>query len=190
MRDAEIVLAIIVDRGERELPLEDLYRQLFNPALYLRAYGRISSNEGAMTPGVTSETVDGMSLDRINSLIKEVKDERVKWSPVRRVHIPKGNGKTRPLGIPPWKDKLLQEVMRMPLEAYYEPQFSPTSHGVRPRRGCHTALSEVYRSWHGTKWFIEGDIKGCFDNIDHEQRLSTLGEKIHAHRFLRLIRTM
>ena len=188
MRTAETVLNVIRDRGERGLPLEDIYRQLYNRDLYLRAYGRLYRNRGAMTKGVTAETVDGMSMAKIDRIIEALRHERYRWTPVRRVHIPKSNGKTRPLGIPTWSDKLLQEVIRMILEAYYEPQFSDRSHGFRPNRGCHTALSEVARTWTGTRWFIEGDIKGCFDNIDHEVLLSVLGERLHDNRFLRLLR--
>ncbi len=143
MRTAETVLNVIRERGERGLPLEDIYRQLYNRELYLRAYGRLCSNHGAMTNGTTAETVDGMSLVKIDRIINELRHERFRWTPVRRVNIPKPNGKTRPLGIPTWTDKLLQEVIRMILEAYYEPQFSARSHGFRPSRGCHTALSEV-----------------------------------------------
>lgn len=187
MRNAETVLAVIRDRGRRGLPLGDVYRQLFNPDLYLRAYGRIYRNEGAMTPGTTTETVDGMSMAKIHALIDDLRHERYRWTPVRRVNIPKRNGKTRPLGIPTWKDKLLQEVVRSILEAYYEPQFSDHSYGFRPERGCHTALEHIQHVWKGMKWFIEGDIQGCFDNIDHPILLSILREKIHDHRFLRLI---
>ncbi|MDE2753019.1 MAG: reverse transcriptase domain-containing protein [Gemmatimonadota bacterium] len=188
MRTAETVLNVIRNRGERGLPLEDIYRQLYNRDLYLRAYGRLYRNRGAMTKGVTAETVDGMSLAKIDRLVDALRHERYRWTPVRRVHIPKSNGKTRPLGIPTWSDKLLQEVIRMILEAYYEPQFSDRSHGFRPDRGCHTALSEVANQWTGTRWFIEGDIKGCFDNIDHEVLLSVFGERLHDNRFLRLLK--
>lgn len=187
MRKAETVLAVVAERGKRGLPLQDLYRQLYNRNLYLAAYGRISRNDGAMTPGSTTETADGMSLDKIDALIEALRYERHRWTPVRRVNIPKANGKTRPLGIPTWSDKLLQEVIRMLLEAYFEPQFSDRSHGFRPNRGCHTALSEVQRRWTGTTWFIEGDIKGCFDNLDHEVLMAALREHIHDNRFLRLI---
>ena len=138
-----------------------------------------------MTKGITAETVDGMSLAKIDRIIDALRYERFRWTPVRRVNIPKP-GKTRALGIPTGPDKLLQEVIRMILEAYYEPQFSDHSHGFRPHRGCHTALSEVTRTWTGTRWFVEGDIKGCFDNIDHDVLLSVLGEKLHDNRFLRL----
>jgi group II intron reverse transcriptase/maturase len=188
MRSAETVLGIIHDRGKRGLPLEDVYRQLFNPELYLLAYGRISGNAGAMTPGATAETVDGMSLAKIGRIIDALRRETYRWTPVRRVYIEKkGSTKKRPLGIPTWSDKLLQEAMRLILEAYYEPQFSPASHGFRPARGCHTALGEIYHRWIGTKWFVEGDIARCFDSLDHSVLESILGEKIHDGRFLRLI---
>lgn len=187
MRNADTILGIIRDRGTRGLALEDVYRQLFNPDLYLRAYGRIYRNDGAMTRGATAETVDGMSQEKIASTIALLRSEQYRWTPVRRVYIPKRNGKTRPLGVPTWSDKLLQEVIRSILEAYYEPQFSPLSHGFRPERGCHTALTTIRKIWVGTKWFIEGDIQGFFDSIDHPVMLSILREKIHDERFLRLI---
>jgi group II intron reverse transcriptase/maturase len=187
MRNAATVLSVIRQRGERGLPITDLYRQLFNPDLYLMAYARLSANTGAMTPGSSPDTVDGMSLVKIDRLIADLRAERYRWTPVRRAYIPKPNGKQRPLGLPTWTDKLLQEVMRLLLEAYYEPQFSLHSHGFRPGRGCHTALHAVQRTWTGTKWFVEGDIKGAFDNIDHAVLLSILREKILDNRFLRLI---
>ena len=163
MRNAATALGIIRERGKRGVPLEDVYRQLYNPDLYLQAYDKIRRNDGAMTQGTTPETVDGMSLEKMHRLIDDVRHERYRWTPVRRLYIPKSNGKKRPLGIPSWSDKLLQEVMRLILEAYYEPQFSPCSHGFRPKRGCHTALHEIQK-WDGSIWFIEGDIKGCFDS--------------------------
>ena len=165
MRDADTILAIIRERGGRGLPLEDVYRQLYNPALYLRAYGRIYRNDGAMTHGVTAETVDGMSLEKIQAIIETLKAERYRWTPVRRTYIEKkGSTTLRPLGIPTWSDKLLQEVVRSLLEAYYEPQFSPSSHGFRPGLGCHTALTAIQRRWSATTRFIEGDISKCFDS--------------------------
>lgn len=188
MRSAETVLGITRERGKKGAPLEDVYRQLFNPNLYLLAYGHIYRNSGAMTAGATGETVDGMSLAKIEALIDALRHERYRWTPARRVYIEKKHStKKRPLGIPTWSDKLLQEVIRLILEAYYEPQLSPASHGFRPDHGCHTALSKVRHAWVGTKWFVEGDIAQCFDSLDHAAMLSILGEKIHDNRFLRLI---
>ncbi|MFD4764187.1 reverse transcriptase domain-containing protein [Streptomyces sp. NPDC058439] len=191
MQSAEAVLDVIRKRGERGLPVERLYRQLFNPQLYLVAYGRIYANAGAMTPGTTGETADGMSLEKIGSIINALRAERYRWSPVKRVYIEKkGSTKKRPLGLPTWSDKLVAEVVRLLLEAYYDVQFSDRSHGFRPGRGCHTALSEVVEVWKGTHWFVEGDISDCFGSLDQEVMLSTLAEKIHDGRFPRLISHM
>src|SRR6266540_431713 len=190
MQTAEVVLGVLRERGRRGLPCNRLYRQVFNPQLYLLAYGRIYANHGAMTPGATQETADGMSMAKIQAIIEALRHERYRFSPVRRTHIPKANGKLRPLGLPTWSDKLVGEVVRLLLEAYYEPQFSDHSHGFRPGRGCHTALREVALTWTGTTWFIEGDISRCFDRLDHQVMLETLGEKIHDNRLLRLIGQM
>ena len=190
MQSAATVLGVLRERGRRGLPLNELYRQLFNPQLYLLAYGRIYANKGAMTPGATQETVDGMSQAKIGRIIEAMRHERYRFAPVRRVHIPKKNGKTRPLGLPTWSDKLVGEVVRLLLEAYYEPAFSGRSHGFRPRRGCHTALREIAHTWTGTAWFIEGDIADCFGSLDHDVMIRILAEKIHDNRFLRLVRNM
>jgi group II intron reverse transcriptase/maturase len=190
MQSAATVLGVLRERGRRGLPCEDLYRQMFNPQLYLLAYGRVYANKGAMTPGATPETVDGMSMAKIGRIIEAMRHERYRFAPVRRVHIPKKNGKMRPLGMPTWSDKLAGEVVRLLLEAYYEPVFSDRSHGFRPARGCHTALREVANTWTGTAWFVEGDIADCFGSFDHQVLLSILSEKIHDNRFLRLVRNM
>jgi group II intron reverse transcriptase/maturase len=190
MQSAETVLGILRDRGRRGLPCNEMFRQLFNPQMYLTAYGRLYSNHGAMTPGVDGETADGMSLAKIERVIDALRHERFRFKPAKRIYIPKKNGKQRPLGLPPWSDKLVGEVIRLLLEAYYEPRFSDRSHGFRPGKGCHTALSEVADLWTGTAWFIEGDISDCFGSLDHEVMLSTLAERIHDSRFLRLIKQM
>ena len=190
MQNAEVVLGVLRERGRRGLPCEEMYRQLFNPRLYLLAYGRIYSNQGAMTPGVTQETADGMSLGKIERIIDAIRHERYRFAPVRRIFIPKRNGKLRPLGLPTWSDKLVGEVVRLLLEAYYEPRFSRHSHGFRPRRGCHTALRDVTETWTGTTWFIEGDISDCFGSLDHDTLIKILSERIHDNRFLRLVRNM
>jgi group II intron reverse transcriptase/maturase len=190
MQNAETVLGVLRERGRRGLPCEELYRQLFNPQLYLLAYGRIYANDGAMTPGVTQETVDGMSLDKVGRIIDAMRHERYRFSPARRIYIPKKNGKLRPLELPTWSDKLVGEVVRLLLEAYYEPTFSEHSHGFRPGRGCHTALREVANTWKGTTWFVEGDISDCFGSLDHSVMIEILAEKVHDNRFLRLVRHM
>ena len=190
MQSAETVLGVLRERGRHGLPCNELYRQMFNPELYLLAYGRIYSNAGAMTPGASAETVDGMSLDKIHRIIEAMRHERYRFSPARRVLIPKKNGKLRPLGLPGWSDKLVGEVMRLLLESYYEPRFSDRSHGFRPGLGCHTALREVANTWTGTTWLIEGDISDCFGSLDHELMIQILSEKIRDNRFLRLLRNM
>jgi group II intron reverse transcriptase/maturase len=190
MQDAETVLSVIRERGRQSLPLERLYRQLFNKELFLLAYGRIYSNQGAMTPGVTRETVDGMSLAKIDTIIEELRSESYRWSPARRVYIPKKNGKKRPLGMPPWSDKLVAEVVRMLPDAYYDGGFSDRSHGFRTGRGCHTALDEVASVWTGTHWFVEGDLADYFGSLDHTIMVSALAVKIHDGRFLQLINRM
>jgi group II intron reverse transcriptase/maturase len=190
MRSANTILELIRERGKKGLPLERVYKLLFNKDLYLMAYGKIYHNKGAMTHGVTGETPDGMSLEKIDAIIEALRYERSQWLPARRPYIPKKNGKKRPLGVPVWSDKLIQEVIRLMLEAYYEPQFSEQSHGFRPERGCHTALREIYYTWHGTTWFIEGDISQCFDKLEHELLLKTLEENIHDGRFLNFMREL
>ena len=122
MRPSENVFGRLQDRGTRGVPVDDRYRQLYNPHLYLRAYGRIYANDGAMTRGSTEETADAMSLEKIGKIIEDLRHERYRWTPVRRTFVPKKNGKMRALGLPTWSDKLLQEVIRSLLEAYYEPQ--------------------------------------------------------------------
>jgi group II intron reverse transcriptase/maturase len=190
MQEPKVYLELVRERGRKGLPLERVYRQLFNKDMYLRAYGKIYRNSGAMTHGVTDETPDGMSLGKIETIIELMRYERYQWLPARRTYIPKKNGKKRPLGMPVWSDKLVQEVLRQILEEYYEPQFSDHSHGFRPGRGCHTALREIYYNWHGTVWFIEGDISACFDKINHEKLLEIIQEKIHDGRIVNLIAEM
>ena len=190
MQESAVVLGVLRERGRKGLPLTQLYRQMFNRDLYLLAYGNIYSNQGAMTPGASAETADGMSEEKIDQIIEAMRHERYRFAPARRTYIPKKNGKLRPLGLPSWSDKLVGEVVRLLLEAYYEPGFSDLSHGFRKGRGCHTALRKIHDTWTGTVWFIEGDISDCFGSLDHEILLGILAEKIQDQRFLRLIRNM
>lgn len=152
------------------------------------AYQNIYASPGNMTKGSDGNTIDAMSLNRIEGIIARLKDESYQPKPSRRTYIPKKNGKKRPLGIPSFDDKLVQECVRLLLEAIYESSFAKTSHGFRPNHSCHTALSQVQVNFTGVKWFVEGDIKGFFDNIDHDVMIHILAERIKDERFLRLIR--
>ena len=165
-----------------------VYRNLYNPALFLQAYQNIYANSGSMTPGVDGQTFDAMSIERIGRLIAALRDESYHPNPAKRTYIPKKNGKMRPLGIPSVDDRLVQEVVRMLLESIYESSFEDTSHGFRPDKSCHTALRQVQNRFTRCKWFVEGDIKAFFDNIDHNVMIHILSKRIKDERFLRLIR--
>jgi len=169
----------------------DLYRLLFKPELYILAYERIKSKPGNMTPGTDEETIDGFGTGEIQALIEEMRTERYQPKPVRTAHIPKSNGKMRKLGIPCARDKIVQEVVRLILEAIYDSPygayFRDCSHGFRRSRSCHSALKEIQGKWSGTTWFLEGDIKACFDDINHEILVSVMRKKIKDERFLNLI---
>lgn len=189
MRSPERVLNSLNEHSkDSSYKFERLYRILFNEELFYVAYQKIASNGGSTTKGSDGRSIDEMSLARIETLIASLKDESYQPHPSRRVHIPKKNGKTRSLGIPAFEDKLVQEVVRMILEAIYEGHFETTSHGFRPKRSCHTALLHIQKTFSGAKWFIEGDIKGFFDNIDHDVLVGILRERISDDRFIRLIR--
>lgn len=183
MQDANVYLNLLSERGKKGLPVKRVYRQRYNRHLYLAAYGKIYR----MTKGVTEETPDAMSLEKIDTIIHVLRSERYQWKPARRVYIPRKDGKKRPLGLPVWSDKLLAEVIRLILEAYFEPRFSPHSHGFRPGRGCHTALQEIQQEWRGSVWFIEGDISKCFERLPHDLLVATLREHFQDERFIRLI---
>ncbi len=164
-----------------------LYRYLLRPDLYFIAYQKLYSNNGAATEGVDRDTADGFSEAKVEKLITSLADESYCPKPSRRISLKKPNGKRRPLGIPSFSDKLVQEVLRMVLEAVYEPIFLETSHGFRPGKSCHTALCYARYNLNGTRWFIEGDIKGCFDNISHEVLIRCIQKKIKDARLMKLI---
>jgi group II intron reverse transcriptase/maturase len=189
MQTAEHILQAMRKMGEKRTPLERAYRSLFSEELFLAAYAKIARNKGALTAGSDErDTVDGMSLERIRKVIEELRNERFRFHPARRIRVPKKSGGQRPLGIPNFTDKLVQEALRQILEAYYEPRFRNSSHGFRARRGCHTALAAMKYKFKGATWFIEGDIRGCFDNIDHQVLMDILVRDIKDGRLLNLIR--
>jgi len=178
----------------REWENRDLYRLMLREDMYILAYERMKSRPGNMTPGTDSTTLDGFSLEKIRKLIKQMGTEEYQCKPVRTVYIPKSNGKLRKLGIPSVRDKLVQEVVRLVLEGIYDsprgPYFSESSHGFRRSKSCHSALREIQRKWSGVSWFVEGDIKSCFDDIDHEILIGVLRKKIKDERFINLIRKL
>lgn len=189
MRNPEKVLNSLVEHScNSTYKYERLYRILFNEEMFYVAYQNIYAKQGNLTAGTDGKTADQMSIKRIEQLIVRLKDESYQPHPAKRVYIPKKNGKKRPLGIPSFEDKIVQEVIRMILEAIYEGSFENSSHGFRPKRSCHTALSNIHKTFTGTTWFIEGDIKGFFDNINHNILINILQERILDSRFIRLIR--
>ncbi|MEH7463812.1 reverse transcriptase domain-containing protein [Bacillus thuringiensis] len=188
MRSPKVVLSSLTSKAKNETYVfERLYRNLYNTEFYLEAYAKLYPNKGSNTKGINDDTIDGMSLQRIERLIEKLKEQTYQPKPARRTYIPKKNGKPRPLGIPTFEDKLVQEVVRRILESIYEPQFSNHSHGFRPNRSCHTALKEIRNTFTGTRWFIEGDIKGFFDNIDHHVLVGLLRKRIRDEKFINLI---
>ena len=190
MRNPEVVLSNLEKyANNKEYTYGNLYRNLYNPEFYWLAYNKIAKSQGSMTTGSNGQTLDNMSSERIDRLIARLKDQTYYPNPARRVYIAKkGNTtKMRPLGIPSTEDKLVQEVVRMLLEAIYEPGFAKQSHGFRPKKSCHTALLEIQHTFTGVHWVIEGDIKGCFDNFDHHTIIDILRERIADEKFIQLM---
>lgn len=190
MRNPIDVLKILTEKTSvKGYQFERLYRNLYNPDFYLLAYKNIVTSPGSMTTGADGMTIDNMSMARINKIIASLKDQTYQPNPARRTYIAKKNNpaKKRPLGIPSTNDKLVQEIIRMILEAIYEPTFSDRSHGFRPKRSCHTALSQIKDTFTGVRWMVEGDIKGCFDNFDHHVLINILRRRIKDEKFLALM---
>lgn len=175
---------------DKEETFTRLYRYLLRPDIYYLAYENLYSNQGAATRGVNADTADGFGEKKVLHIIQSLTDGSYIPSPVRRTYIPKSNGKLRPLGIPTFTDKLVQEALRMVLEAVYEPVFFNSSHGFRPNRSCHTALKDIKHAYPGTRWFVEGDIKGFFDNIDHATLIGLIGQKVKDARITQLLHKM
>lgn len=188
MQKAEHILQALHKLGEKRQPVTRIYRSLYSEDLYLTAYAKIYKNKGAMTPGPDNDTADGMSIRTVRRIIKQLRYERYRFRPALRKEVPKSSGGMRRLAKPNFTDKLVQEAIRLLLEAYYEPRFRESSHGFRPERGCHTALERVKQKFRGAAWFIEGDIQGCFDNINHDLLMEILARDIKDGRLLNLIR--
>ena len=190
MRTATTVLSIIHERGKRGLPLKDLYRQLYNPDLYLRAYAHLYHHDGAMTPGATEATADGRTLAHIDRILTLLRQERSHGTPVRRTDVPKKNGTQRPRGLPTWSDKWRQDGRRSLWEADDEPPGSDHADGFRPKRGCPPALTPIKHPWPGTRGFIAGASPRCVAAIAPQLRCAILRERLPDHRLLRLIQPL
>lgn len=190
MRNPIYVLKSLEEKAkDPEYRYERLYRNLYNPKFFQLAYGNIAKSTGSMTPGSDGKTLNGMSEARIQRIINSLKDHSYHPNPARREYIAKKNNpaKKRPLGIPSTDDKLVQEVVRMLLEAIYEPTFSKHSHGFRPNRSCHTALEDIQFNFKGSRWIVEGDIHACFDSFDHHVLIDLLRKRIKDEAFLSLM---
>lgn len=168
--------------------VSDIYPLMLNERMFEIAYQKLKSKPGNMTPGINPTTLDGVSSETFKKIISLLKSEKFQFAPGRRVDIPKSSGKgTRPLTIAPPRDKIVQEVMRMILEAIFEPTFLEFSHGFRPQRGCHTALRQVKTQFGSASFLIEGDISKCFPSIDHHRLMEIVSQRISDEKFLRLI---
>lgn len=189
MQKAEIVLSMLGQKAKEDstFVFDRLYRNLFNPDFYLLAYANISNKEGNLTAGTDQVTIDGFNMKLVEKLIDEMKTETYRPKALRSVSVPKKNGLRRTIGIPTFRDKLVQEVVRLILQAIYEPSFLDSSHGFRPGRSCHTALVQIKTTCKGTNWAIEGDIKAFFERISFEKLLEILARRIGDGRFLHLI---
>lgn len=136
-------IAKLCEENPKFIVKDKLYRLLYDKRLHMAAYEKLKSKPGNMTPGIVPTTLDGMSMEVLNDIISKLKANTFKFQPGRRVYIPKANGKMRPLTVAPPRDKIVQESIRMILEAIYEHSFSPDSHGFRPNKSCHTALKAL-----------------------------------------------
>ncbi|PGV17268.1 group II intron reverse transcriptase/maturase [Bacillus cereus] len=183
----EVLNSLRTMASNTDYKFKRLYRNLYNPEFYYMAYSKIYAKEGNMTKGTDGKNIDGMSIERINTLIDKIKHETYKPYPARRIYRKKANGGKRPLGIPSMDDKIIQEIIRSILESIYESTFSDDSHGFRPKKSCHTALIQIQKTYRGVRWFVEGDIKGFFDNINHHSLINILKRRIDDEKFIRLI---
>lgn len=187
MQKPNILLAILSKMATKpELKFDNLFSKLYNVELWLVAYQQLAPKPGNMTPGTDGKTVDGTGLRLIEQTILELKTASYKPKPVRRIYLSKPDGRLRPIGIPCFRDKLLQTIVKLILESIYEPVFSPYSHGFRPGRSCHTALAEI-KQMNGVRYWVEGDIRSFFDQLGHQKHLQILSKRISDARFLHLI---
>lgn len=165
----------VADQTKR---FSQLWDNMISEMWLTQAWEEIRSNQGSQTPGIDRRTGEDIDLDRIHQLSKKLHEGTYRPKSVRRVYIPKRNGKLRPLGIPTIEDRLVQQALRMVLEPIFEADFLPCSHGFRQGHSPHTALRDVARMYPRVSWVIEGDIVGCFDNIPHNGLLKAVARRM------------
>lgn len=188
MRNPEYVLNSLISKNkDSTYKFTKLYKNLYNSEFFLLAYQNLYAKEGNMTEGTDGKNIDAFSVNRIEKLIEKLREETYQPVAVKRVFIPKSNGKKRGLGIPSFDDKLVQEIIRMILEAIYDKTFSKQSHGFRAKKSCHTALLDIKDNFNGVRWWVEGDIEGFFDNINHNILITQLRKRIKDEKWIRLI---
>jgi len=174
--------------GINSHPINGIHKQMGRLELWIAAYAKLSRNPGSLTRGTDSNTIDGTSIETLKALQAKVLTGSYPWGSVRRIWIPKpGRAEKRPLGIPNFQDRVVQEVIRMLLDAIYEPRFKDCSHGFRANKGQHSSIKYVRAWFPGTIWYIEGDISKCYDSIDHDVLLALLKRRIKDKQFIRLI---
>jgi group II intron reverse transcriptase/maturase len=192
MKLEERLMTLSKLNANTEFENKQLYRMLYSRDFFIYAYEKLKINKGAMTSGISPKSnVDGMSIHIIDQLIAKLRDESYQPKPARRVYIPKANGKSRPLGIPCFEDKLVQKCVEVILTCIYngdhQPSFSEHSYGFRPNLGCHNALKYMNTAFNGCIWIIKADVKAFFDEVDHQLLVKFLRQRITDERFIRLI---
>ena len=174
----------------------DLYSLLYKKELLIQALGNIEKNKGRLTKGIDNTTIDGNSIKLIEELAEELKNGTFKFKPVLRVEVPKPKllkpgepKKMRPLGLPTFKDKIVQESIRIILESIYEPIFQKLNcnYGFRPYKNTHQAILYIKYNATGSNLAIEGDIKGAYDNVNHDKMIKILSKRISDTKFLNLL---
>lgn len=164
-----------------------IYNLMLSEDLFILAYQNLKSKKGVIAPETDLGTPDGLRIRTIKKILEQLKNETYKFNPAFQILTPKPSDRLRPLSIPSFKDKLVQEVIRLILESIYEPTFTSFSHGFRKGKRCHSALKDVRVTFADVKWLITRDIEKCFDSFNHPKLISILKKRIADQRFINLV---